>query len=145
MRKSRVMLSVFAIVCNLLLLSQFTKQVAAANQDIPVGQWTFESLTIGTGTLYSTNGICIQPKGKWYATTIGNGSGRWYLKDNHLLLHGNYAGSAAGGPGNVSFELTMVNKQTMNGYLQEWNDSGYYHGFYRSKWKFVSDVCKPPS
>lgn len=122
------------------LMSQSTNAAA-----FPLGQWTFESTTDSTGVLFSTNGACIEAGGKWYATTSGQGSGHWYMKGKRIHLHGNYAGSMTGGSVNDSFELTVVNKKLLRGYLQEWNDGGSYNGYYRSKWTFVSATCDSPS
>lgn len=124
-------------------LAVLCSTIAAAA--FPEGQWRFESVTDSTGTPYSTNGLCIQPGGKWYATTSGLGSGRWYLKGRSLHVHGNYAGSLSGGAVNDAFELTVVSTTLLTGYLQEWNDSGSYGGFYTSRWTFNSPKCDPPS
>jgi len=112
---------------------------------LPAGQWTFESTTDSTGVFYSTNGACIQSGGTWYATTSGQGSGHWYMNGKEIHLHGNYAGSLTGGGVNDSFDLTAANKKLLRGYLQEWNDSGSYNGYYRSTWTFSSATCDPPS
>lgn len=129
-----------------LLMSQTTNQANAAAAPFPLGQWTFESTTDSTGVVYSaSNGICIQAGGTWYATTSGQGSGHWYMKGKLIHLHGNYAGSMTGGSVNDSFELTVVTKKLLRGYLQEWNDGGSYNGYYRSKWTFSSATCDSPS
>lgn len=127
------------------LMSPSINEAKAVAASVPVGQWTFESTTDSTLAFYSTNGICIQSGGTWYATTSGTGSGHWYMKGNSIHLHGNYAGSASGGGVNDSFELTVITQNLLAGYLQEWNDGGTYNGYYTSKWTFVSERCDPAS
>jgi hypothetical protein len=145
MKNILVFFAKFAAISGFLLLPQLTSQVKAAGEPFPVGQWTLDSIVDRTGVLYSTNGICIQPNGKYYATTSGEGAGHWYMKDNRIHLHGNYASSLTGGAVNDAFELMMSSQRVMTGYLQEWNDSGSYNGYYISKWKFSSATCNPPS
>ena len=146
MKRNLVVLTAFVIIGGLsLLMSQSTKQAKAATAAFPEGQWTFESTTDSTGVLYSTNGICMQSGGTWYATTSGLGSGHWYMKGDKIHLHGNYAGSLPGGAVNDSFELTVTSSGLLNGYLQEWNDSGSYNGYYTCKWTFISPKCNSPS
>jgi hypothetical protein len=67
------------------------------------------------------------------------------MKGKSIHLHGNYAGSASGGGVNDSFELTANSPTMLTGYLQEWNDSGSYNGYYISRWKFTSATCNAPS
>lgn len=117
----------------------------APGATLQTGQWTFQSNTDSTGAFYSTNGACIQAGGTWYATTSGAGSGHWYQKGNNVHLHGNYVGSPAGGGVNDSFELVLSGPNAMDGFLQEWHDSGSYSGYYQSKWKFISKKCDPAS
>jgi len=149
MKRHLVVITALVVIGSLsLLMSQSTKQAKAAAlpfATFPLGQWTFESTTDSTGVVYSTNGVCIQSGGAWYATTSGQGSGHWYMKGKSIHLHGNYAGSLGGGSVNDSFELTVVNQRLLTGYLQEWNDGGSYNGYYRSKWTFSSAACDSPS
>jgi len=146
MKRNLVVLTAFVVIGGLsLLLSQSTGQAKAATAAFPEGQWTFESKKDSTGAFYSTNGICIQSGGTWYATTSGLGSGHWYMKGKSIHLHGNYAGSTTGGAVNDSFELTAKSQKLLTGYLQEWNDSGSYNGYYTSKWTFTSSNCDSPS
>jgi hypothetical protein len=145
--KRNLVVIAFGVIGSLsLLMSQSTRQTkAAAAAAFPEGQWTVESKTDSTGVLYSTNGICIQAGGTWYATTSGQGSGHWYMKGARIHLHGNYAASLSGGAVNDSFELTVTNKKLLTGYLQEWNDSSSYNGYYTSKWTLASLKCDSPS
>jgi hypothetical protein len=146
MKRNLVVLTAFVVIGSLsLLLSQSTGQAKAATAAFPEGQWTLVSTTDSIGALYSTNGICIQSGGTWYATTSGLGSGHWYMKGKRIHLHGNYASSLSGGAVNDSFELAENNPKLLTGYLQEWNDSGSYNGYYTSKWTFSSPKCDSPS
>lgn len=126
-------------------ISQSTNEASAAAGTFPQGQWNFESTTDSNGLFYSNNGACIQAGGTWYATTSGKGSGNWYMKGTSIHLHGNYPNAMAGGGLNESFELTVINPKLMTGFAQEWHDAGSFHGYYRSKWTFVSPTCNPPS
>lgn len=146
MKRNLVVTALVVISSLSLLTSQSTRQTkAAAAAAFPEGQWTFESTTDSTGVHYSTNGICIQSGGTWYATTSGLGSGHWYMKGKSIHLHGNYASSLTGGAVNDSFELTATSQTLLTGYLQEWNDGGSYNGYYTSKWTFTSLKCNAPS
>ncbi len=142
MKKSLVIIAI-VIVGFLSLLPQ--PQLAGENKVVtaalPEGKWTFDAFTIDAKAFYSTNSICIQPGGKWSATSSGQGSGNWYLKDRKLLLHGNYASSSSGGAVNVSFELNFQGNKQMTGFLQEWNDNGTYNGYYLTEWKLISEKC----
>lgn len=145
MKKSLVVMALVVMSYLGLLLPNSKGQNKVVTQPFSAGQWTFDSTTGSTGVLYSTNGICLQSGGKWFATTSGPGSGSWYLKDRKLLLHGNYANSKIGGAVNDAFELTVLNQKQMSGFLQEWNDIGAYNGYYSTKWTFVSAKCNPAS
>jgi hypothetical protein len=145
MKKNLVVVTAAVIGSVFLLMSQSTNHAKPAAGPFPLGQWTFESTTDSTGVFYSTNGACIEAGGTWYATTSGKGSGHWYMKGNRIHLHGNYPDAMTGGGVNDSFELTVINKKLLTGYLQEWNDGGSYNGYYRSKWTFVSATCAAPS
>lgn len=145
MKRHLVVITSLVVIGSLsLLMSQSTRQTKAATAAFPEGQWTVESTTDSTGVFYSTNGICIQVGGTWYATTSGKGSGHWYMKGDDIHLHGNYPGARAGGV-NDSFELTVINQKLLTGYVQEWNDSGSYSGYYTQKWTFVAATCESPS
>lgn len=149
MKRRIIVLTALVVIGSLsLLTSQATKRVKAAAAATPLlGQWTFVSTTDSTGRFYSTNGICLQSRGEWYATTSFKGSGHWYMKpgSGSIHLHGNYEKSLADGAVNDSFELTLSSPRTLTGYLQEWNTGGSYSGYYRSNWTFSSATCDSPS
>ena len=140
MKKNVAAFIVVTGVLALLLIHSPIKVKAA----FPEGLWTFESKVLSDGKIYSTNGVCIKPNGKWEATTSPSGNGSWYLKDDKLYLHGNYTSSLSGYPVNISFELTPPrDKKTMNGIAQEWNDTDPYNGYYSTIWTFKSACLTP--